>query len=197
MWILFEGLTCYLLNLVFAYFLLRVSFWLQWLNDSASLMFCIFCCVWKKKTWNEIHLEILVYILKVWFLLKRYCKQIIKTCISVHVYYLSYEKNQCFSHSQSKKLQLGESLLDELVLGTPLHSSWRQRHTVIFIIASLHNKLNVKRLTQKLLEERESRRVKSSHKQTKRQVFCKGFCFCGCSCTINNKTDSQWDNESV
>lgn len=42
-------------------------------------------------------------------------------------FYCCFELSDDASHSQSKKLQLGESLLVELVLGTPLLSSWRQR----------------------------------------------------------------------
>lgn len=40
-------------------------------------------------------------------------------------------KTHFILHSQSKKLQLEESRLDELVLGTPRLSSWRQRQTFI------------------------------------------------------------------
>lgn len=46
---------------------------------------------------------------------------------SVHFYL--HETLSC--HSQSKKLQLGESLLVELVRGTPLLSSWTDGHRLL------------------------------------------------------------------
>lgn len=63
----------------------------------------------------------------------RLCRPLVVTggMCSVKVTQAVLVKNTLFHHSQSKKLQLEESLLDELVLGTPRLSSWRQTQTFI------------------------------------------------------------------
>lgn len=72
---------------------------------------------------------------------------------SIQFFYLNENRSLSTSHSQSKKLQLGESLLVELVRGTPLLSSWTQRDRIL-----LSNKPNVEKWTGSGFKERYSKR---------------------------------------